>query len=512
MLVHRGPDAAPKALVDEARRRGIALRPFDELNLLIDFRGYLSGLRRRLANDPVYPQTLYIEQRGFHVAGKAGREVPNALDEVWSLITDDRQARFLLVLADFGTGKTFLLRQLAARLAEPKSAVVPVLVELRALEKARSLDVLLTQHFTLAGERRFDLDAFFHMLEQGKIALLFDGFDELVPRVSFDRAAEHLETLIEAARGKAKVVITSRTQHFLTDKEVEMALARRADRVPHRQMFKLLPFSDGEIRDFLVRRLGDQEKADRRFALLEVVTDLLGLSHNPRMLSFIVEIDEEKLLAARDRTGKITKAELYTLLVERWIGYEFQRAEYKGVPTLLNPPERWRAVMALAERMWGTGDKGVDLREMPADLREELMKLGPPDQDASTKVQHAASGTLLVRDDEGRFAFLHRSILEFAAAWSAALALRSGKVDSRLLAGVEMTELMAEFLGDLATPERAPSRTHQFRLWRRVQPRRFHARFRLRRQIGAPVARAGRRLAPDPSRTHPLRLERCIQP
>ncbi len=456
MLVYRGDGGAkvPDALETEARRKGIVLKPIHALNRLIDFGAYLERLRARLMNDPVYPQDLYIEQRGLHVVGRNGHQVPDALDEVWCLVTDDRQPRFLLVLADFGTGKTFLLRQLAARLAEPGSDVVPVLVELREIEKARSLDVLLTQHFALAGERSFDLDAFYHMLEQGKIALLFDGFDELVPRVTFDRAAEHLETLIEAARGKAKVVITSRTQHFLSDKEVELALARRADRVPHRQMFKLLPFSDEQIQRFLVRKLGSEEAAARRFALLGQVTDLLGLSHNPRMLSFIAEIEEDKLLEARSRTGQITKAELYTLLIERWIGYEFKRAEFSGVPTLLNPPDRWRAVLVLAEKMWGSGDKGVDLRELPEDLRDELVKLGPPGLEVHVTTHHAVSGTLLVRDDAGRFTFLHRSILEFAAAWSAALALRLGRMDSRLLVGTEMTELMAEFLGELATPEK----------------------------------------------------------
>lgn len=90
-------------------------------------------------NDPVYPQDLYIEQRGLHVVGRNGHQVPDALDEVWCLVTDDRQPRFLLVLADFGTGKTFLLRQLAARLAEPGSDVVPVLVELQGDRKDAGL-------------------------------------------------------------------------------------------------------------------------------------------------------------------------------------------------------------------------------------------------------------------------------------------------------------------------------------------------------------------------------------
>ncbi len=455
MLIYRGPDA-PMDLVRHARnQRGITLTSFEALNRLIDFNAYLERQRGKLRTDPVYPLDLYVQQHGLHVVGRDGRPVDNALDDLWGLLTDPQHPLFLLVLADFGTGKTFLLRQLAARLSEPGSAVVPVLVELRALEKARSIEALLMQHFALAGERVVDLDRFFHMLEQGRIALLFDGFDELVPRVTFDRAAEHLETLIEAARGRAKVVITSRTQHFLSDEQVKSALARRAERVPHRQLFKLLPFGEDQIREFLVRKLGSDAAARRRFELLGQVTDLLGLSRNPRMLSFIVEIDEQKLLAARDRSGAITKTELYTLLIERWLVHEFQRNEYRGVPTLFDSPARWRAVLALAERLWGTGEKGLDLRDLPEDLKEELCKLGPPDQEAGVKAQAAASGTLLVRDEEGRFSFLHRSILEFAAAWVAAVGLRANKEENRLLTATEMTDLMAEFFGDLATPAAA---------------------------------------------------------
>lgn len=48
--------------------------------------------------------------------------------------------------------------------------------------------------------------------------LLFDGFDELALRLTYDRALEHFETVMAAAQGNAKVVITSRTQHFLTDR------------------------------------------------------------------------------------------------------------------------------------------------------------------------------------------------------------------------------------------------------------------------------------------------------
>ena len=78
-------------------------------------------------------------------------------------------------------------------------------------------------------ELRFDLKKFRYMLEKGRIALLFDGFDELAQRVSYDSTTEHFDTLLEAAGGQAKVVVTSRTHHFVSDKQVRSALMHRAE-------------------------------------------------------------------------------------------------------------------------------------------------------------------------------------------------------------------------------------------------------------------------------------------
>jgi hypothetical protein len=78
-------------------------------------------------------------------------------------------------------------------------------------------------------------------------------------------------------------------------------------------MMRLLPFDEGRIRQFLVNRFGDAELAQQRFELLDEVKDLLGLSHNPRMLGFIAEIDEWDLRAAANG-GAITSDAVTKLL------------------------------------------------------------------------------------------------------------------------------------------------------------------------------------------------------
>jgi predicted NACHT family NTPase len=67
-----------------------------------------------------------------------------------------------------------------------------------------------------------------HMIGSGRLALLLDGFDELEPRAGYDNAADYLQTRLAAVAGRAKVVLTSRTQHFRSAAQVRAALGDQA--------------------------------------------------------------------------------------------------------------------------------------------------------------------------------------------------------------------------------------------------------------------------------------------
>lgn len=445
-LIHTG--VVPVDVVEQARKRGVRLESMLELQGLLDFRPYVAEQTRLLERDPVYPSRLYVPQR-IDVIGRDKRSASDALEMLDRWLGEDGP-QLLVVLGDFGSGKTFLLHELALRLARRDAATVPILVELRKLEKTRSLDALLGQHFIPErGMKRFDYDAFRYMLEEGRVALLFDGFDELALRVTYETATEHLDTVLQAAIGKAKVVITSRTQHFRNDQEVVTALGERVRQRGFR-LARLLPFDEPRIRQFLANRFDDTEVAKDWFELLGDVKDLLGLSHNPRMLSFIADIPEQDLRDA-ERGGAITSATLYRVLLEKWLGHEIQRA---GLDAGLPAASRWKAVTELALLLWPRKERSIAIGEIPAAILHEVARLAERPMGDDSVVFKLGSGTLLSRDEEGRFSFIHQSIVEWLVANAAAEDIRK-KRDCALLAAGAMSELMAEFLLALASPDLA---------------------------------------------------------
>ncbi|WP_437923811.1 pentapeptide repeat-containing protein [Sorangium sp. So ce291] len=447
-LIYRGDLASP-ALVDRAAARRVRLQSFVEYQGLIDFSRYLQWQTGRLEKDTVYPPSIYVDQRMRILEPEEGGE-KDALGELTAWLGSPH-GRFVVILGDFGTGKTFLLHELARRLGTSGGPVVPVLLEMRSLEKALSLDELVAQHLARSRMEAIRLQAFNFMLGEGRIALLFDGFDELALRVSYDRAAEHFDTLIQAAQGNAKVVVTSRSQHFLSDRQVRMALAARAARIQGHRLTKLQPFTKEQIRLFLNKRLGSEAAGEERLRLLDDVKDLLGLSANPRMLSFISEIDSGELKAARERAGEITSAGLYRLLIERWLKNEFTRANPKGAPPGLSIDQIRKAVTTLAMLLWQRTERTLNPSELPQRLLDEVEALSERRLESGTLAHQIGSGTLLVRDEDDNFGFIHQSVLEWLVAREAATeVLETG--DSAALGVREMSDLMIDFFGDLAGP------------------------------------------------------------
>ncbi|NED50532.1 NACHT domain-containing protein, partial [Micromonospora aurantiaca] len=456
-LVYDG-DRVPRGLAEEAQRRGVRVLHLTEFQGLLDLREYVAAQTARLQADRLYPPGQYVPQRYRHLVGADQRVRDDVVDELLETVSAP-DGRFVLVLGDFGRGKTFALREVARRLPTAAPDLIPILVELRALDKAHSVDGLVAAHLANHGEQVIDLKAFRYMLRQGRIVLLFDGFDELVARVTYDRAADHLETLLQAAEGNAKIVVSSRTQHFKTNSQVLTALGERVGLLPHRRVLAVEDFTPGQIEAFLRNRYGGDERAAReRMDLLAGVKDLLGLSRNPRMLGFIANLDEGRLAAVAGAGGTFSAAALYREILESWLDFEERRTQgIPGAPVSLRRPELWQAVSRLAFQLWESGEAYLRL----AELAESTGQLaGRADSRLSgPQAAHAVgAGSLLVRTDDGLFGFIHTSVMEWLVAEGVAEQINRGEEPSAL-AVRSLSALAVEFLGDLADPARCTAWT-----------------------------------------------------
>jgi chromosomal replication initiation ATPase DnaA len=246
---------------------------------------YVERQTQELRADRDYPLDRYVDKHWAPL----GKEQPwegTATAKVAAWLDSD-EPRFVLILGDFGTGKTFLLQRLAYDLRNHHQ-LAPVLVRMRDLQKSRTLDELVAQHMATR-EDPFHLRSFRYLLRQGRIVLLFDGFDELALRTDYDRVVAHFETLQEAAGGAATVVATSRHQYFATDHAVRKALGTRVEALPGSRIIRLFPLSPAQRRQLVVLTFGgDEARADRFLAILGGVRDLLDLATNPRMLTFMI--------------------------------------------------------------------------------------------------------------------------------------------------------------------------------------------------------------------------------
>lgn len=447
VLVYTGSPAA-EHLQREAGCKRIRLVSYIEYCGLIDFRRYVDRQIVNLEQDHVYPPGLYVRQCLDLLEPTTGQS-DDALGtlELW---IESSAPTFALVLGDFGSGKTFLLHQLALRVSQRKNhPIIPILIEMRQLEKQNRLDALIAQHFAQAGMERWDWPAFRYMLGEGRILLMFDGFDELALRVTYDRVLDHFETLMQAACGASKVIITSRSQYFRSDYQIRTALAERAAALPGYHVVKLRAFTPNQIRQFLINKKGDVATADNWCRLLTEIGDLQGLAANPRMLGFIAEIPSEQLRSAVKREGDFTAAKLYQALLERWLLHEYDRDHPKGIQPGLSVKDRWAAVTLLALRLWARGVESIAPGEVPDEIRAVLDSVASGQIDMDVAIHQVGTGTLLVRDSNGKFSFFHSSIMEWLVAKKIAEDLRACG-DSSILGIREISELMVDFLVCLA--------------------------------------------------------------
>ena len=156
---------------------GIQLTTYRDLSAqLLDGHTYARKLIQEIESNTQYRLEYYIKQDISY--DRASENIP-ALDAVSEWLQEDTWNQ-LTLLGDLGTGKTFLTRVIAHRLANdflkaPLEKPLPVRVDLRKADREFSLEGLIITHLTQCGLSQATFDVFLYSLSQGNLVLILKG-------------------------------------------------------------------------------------------------------------------------------------------------------------------------------------------------------------------------------------------------------------------------------------------------------------------------------------------------
>jgi uncharacterized protein YjbI with pentapeptide repeats/MinD-like ATPase involved in chromosome partitioning or flagellar assembly len=346
-----------------------------------------------------------IETRYVELNSEDESKQREALTAAADAFVRDESSTLLLLLGDFGTGKTWFTKRYAAILAErhqqdPRHNRRPIRIDLREVAKELSLESILRFAFPKA-----DSEAILYMLREGRLVLLFDGFDEMATQADFAVTRENFRQLARAAAGKAKVILTCRTHYFKEKSEETEALRTtplfdEARKVSGFRLRYLPVFTPEQTEEFIHKALGPE--AENALTLLRSNESLRQISTTPVLLDMVVRtVDRLKNIE-----GEINLAELYQQYTDEWLSRNDWRLR-------LTKDIRDALLEELAWRLWSKDTAEIHYSELQEAIAPILIGRVEDLRNFELAGSEVRTATFLIRDNVGNYRFAHRSFLEF---------------------------------------------------------------------------------------------------
>lgn len=349
--------------------------------------------------------------------------------------------RHIAILGDFGSGKTEFARHYAYKKVKewkknPSNSRYVLLFELRNYEKRTSIYDWIIDRVEEKTGVVMEKTEFVRQLNNNKLLLIFDGFDEMTKPSDGIRISDNLKAIIGICGAGSPIIITCRTTFF--DAEVEEENLKDFKRLYIAKM------NGQQISDY-TRNTIPKEREKFRTLIKERCSHLLDLAGRPLFLKMMVEAYEN---------GKLkdikNQADLYITITNKWIINESNRQV-----AILEPAIRQDFVRELAFWMFTHSKYALNSRElisiMPGILKK-VNKESSKNFDEKSISMDITNCSFLDRQDndnsgKSSFAFAHHSFLEFFVAEKLADELMKGVTEN--FADRVLYEEIFEFLAQI---------------------------------------------------------------
>ncbi len=405
-----------------------------------------------------YPATFAALEKNRDQEIPPTDEGKDALNELleWSRSTSPESPPFCAVLGEYGIGKTTTLQVFTQRLlelrAQGEDAPLPIYLDLRDQVTGRdtvpTLEELLTElvrrNSHLSGQAGLSAEEILDLVRNEGALIIFDGLDEkLVYLTTADaqafvrelwRALPAVDRLKDLPPGQrpGRMILSCRS-HYFRDVVTQNAFFAGQDRQGFNRsrdyrVLLLLPFTEGQIKNYLRETLKSPERADEVWQLLEQIYNLMDLARRPVFLPHICEHIAE--FEQRRAAGEVVNAaSFYDSIVGRW----FARDDGKHQ---IEPAHKRLLMENLAARLTREGIRELSAEDLDGFLDQFLL-----DHPVITSAyQHKKreqlkedlrTATFVVRPEAGKgsghFRFAHTSLQEFFLAGHLLRGLKEGR-------------------------------------------------------------------------------------
>lgn len=433
-------EAARRKAADSEER--FSCFSFDELiDLEVDFDPYLEWLQNETKGRKIDTNYIPLSCLKEEVDPATGEPLDissynwqdGGLDRYVETWLTDPAKKHLSLLGEFGMGKSWFCLHFASKLAEAwKDAKerglprprVPLVIPLRDYAKQTSVAALLSEFFFnkhKIGLRSYDV--FSVLNRMGRLLLIFDGFDEMASRIDRNTMVANFWELAKAVEPGAKVLLSSRTEHFPEAKEARDLFEARVTASPSEiptdgptfEIVELVPFDDTQIERMLGHLLGQDQNKIQSVLDNEHVRDLM---RRPVMSELVIDA-----LPEIESGAPVNLTRIYL--------YAIQRKMDRDVTSQRTFTSRADKLLFLSEVSWEmlrTNRLTLNYRDFPDRLRACFGPVVQNRKDLDYWEQDMRNQGMLVRNAEGDYGPSHKSLLEFLTAYkyAAELGLLSG--------------------------------------------------------------------------------------
>ena len=420
------------------------------LGELLDLKEYVRRVREDYDGYSPERQPLYLPLRTnlkkYFVPLACKGDYEGDLFQAIDRFLEDPDVNHLTILGDFGTGKSCCAMELTMRLLERGGPRTALFFSLRDYQHVETLQSIVTKGMTEKyGILNFNYPAFLRLLEEGRLLLIFDAFDELATLSERWATVASLRRLNEAVRGRSKVILTCRTHYFTTQAAEREGIAGSMPRggelfaeLEGRRNYSIVylePFSPEQIREFVRRHHPDDSEAVmEKIGRLREVEDL---ATRPVLLEMILKTLPRLL----KETGPLNLATLYETFTRLWLD-DVAKGE------ALAPQDKLRFSQALALKLNRDDLPRIHYSALEEYVGDFFQKLLRSPADRFRFDQEIRVCDFLNRDAEGYYQFAHKSFMEFFVAQEVAAALLRGEASP-----CKLNEAIVRFVHHLVAPK-----------------------------------------------------------